>query len=132
MLKTRVTDLFGIQTPIIQGGMRWVARAELAAAVGNGGGIGFISSHMYADPEDLRKEIARTQQLTDKPFGVNLTVLPVYSSLNYDAYVRIIIEMGVRFVETSGSKGAALGCEGQRRSACGVRPGRACAGGVGA
>src|SRR5207247_375799 len=103
MLKTRVTDLFGIQTPIIQGGMRWVARAELAAAVGNGGGIGFISSHMYADPEDLRKEIARTQQLTDKPFGVNLTVLPVYSSLNYDAYVRIIIEMGVRFVETSGS-----------------------------
>lgn len=106
MLKTRITKLFGIDHPIVQGGMRWVARAELAAAVAEGGGIGFISSHMHADPEDLRREIQRVQSLTQKPFGVNLTVLPVYKGTDYDAYVRIIIEMGVRFVETSGSNPA--------------------------
>ena len=106
MLRTRITELFGIDHPIIQGGMRWVARAELAAAVAEGGGIGFISAHMHRDPEDLRREIQRVRSLTDKPFGVNLTILPVYQGTDYDAYVRIILEMGVRFVETSGSNPA--------------------------
>ena len=76
MLRTRITELFGIEHPIIQGGMRYVARAELAAAVAEGGGIGFLSAHTQPSGAALLAEIARARSLTNKPFGVNLTILP--------------------------------------------------------
>ena len=106
MLRTRFTDLLGIRYPIVQGGMRWVARAELAAAVGNAGGIGFISAHTQPTPADLAKEIARTRALTDKPFGVNLTLLAANTGFDYDGYVSAIVDAGVPVVETAGSSPA--------------------------
>lgn len=106
MFKTRITELFGIDYPIVQGGMRWVARAELAAAVGNAGGIGFISAHTHPTPDDLAREIEKVRALSDKPFGVNLTVLAANTGIDYDAYVRVIIGSGIRFVETAGSNPA--------------------------
>ncbi|MBB5465143.1 nitronate monooxygenase [Paraburkholderia sp. CI2] len=102
----RITELLGIQYPIIQGGMRWVARAELAAAVGNAGGLGFISAHTHASADALAREIDRVRSLTDKPFGVNLTVLGANVGLDYDAYVRTIVSQGVQVVETAGSNPA--------------------------
>ena len=105
-MKTRLTELLGIEYPIIQGGMRWVARAELAAAVGNAGGFGFLSAHTQPDADALRREIRRVRELSDKPFGVNLTVLPSNTGIDYDAYVRVIIEEGVTAVETAGSNPA--------------------------
>ncbi|MCP3725760.1 nitronate monooxygenase [Paraburkholderia sp. CNPSo 3272] len=102
----RITELLGIQYPIIQGGMRWVARAELAAAVGNAGGLGFISAHTHASADALAREIDKVRSLTDKPFGVNLTVLGANAGLDYDAYVRTIVSQGVQVVETAGSNPA--------------------------
>jgi nitronate monooxygenase len=102
----RITDLLGIRYPIIQGGMRWVARAELAAAVGNAGGLGFISAHTHASADALAREIDKVRALTDKPFGVNLTVLGANVGLDYDAYVRTIVAQGVEVVETAGSNPA--------------------------
>ncbi|MFT0170438.1 NAD(P)H-dependent flavin oxidoreductase [Paraburkholderia mimosarum] len=102
----RITELLGIQYPIIQGGMRWVARAELAAAVGNAGGLGFISAHTHASADALAREIDKVRSLTDKPFGVNLTVLGANVGLDYDAYVRTIVSQGVEVVETAGSNPA--------------------------
>ncbi|MGF6415484.1 NAD(P)H-dependent flavin oxidoreductase [Paraburkholderia sp. MM5482-R1] len=102
----RITELLGIQYPIIQGGMRWVARAELAAAVANAGGLGFISAHTHASADALGREIDRVRSLTDKPFGVNLTVLGANVGLDYDAYVRTIVSQGVQVVETAGSNPA--------------------------
>jgi nitronate monooxygenase len=102
----RITELLGIQYPIIQGGMRWVARAELAAAVGNAGGLGFISAHTHANADALAREIDKVRSLTDKPFGVNLTVLGANVGLDYDAYVRTIVSQGVQVVETAGSNPA--------------------------
>jgi len=102
----RITELLGIQYPIIQGGMRWVARAELAAAVGNAGGLGFISAHTHASADALAREIDKVRSLTDKPFGVNLTVLGANVGLDYDAYVRTIVSQGVQVVETAGSNPA--------------------------
>ncbi|MBB5499722.1 nitronate monooxygenase family protein [Paraburkholderia sp. MM5384-R2] len=102
----RITELLGIQYPIIQGGMRWVARAELAAAVANAGGLGFISAHTHASADALAREIDRVRSLTDKPFGVNLTVLGANVGLDYDAYVRTIVSQGVQVVETAGSNPA--------------------------
>jgi nitronate monooxygenase len=104
--KNRITDLLGIDYPIIQGGMRWVARAELAAAVGNAGGLGFISAHTHASADALAQEIDRVRALSDKPFGVNLTLLGSNAGLDYDGYVRTIIERGVTVVETAGSNPA--------------------------
>ncbi len=106
MLRTRVTELFDIQHPIIQGGMQWVARAELTAAVANAGALGFLSALTHATPEALAAEIRRTRELTDKPFGVNLTILPTLTPPPYAEYRRAIIESGVRVVETAGSKPA--------------------------
>ncbi|WP_439814482.1 NAD(P)H-dependent flavin oxidoreductase [Zavarzinia sp. CC-PAN008] len=102
MFKTRFTEVFGIEYPIVQGGMQWVGRAELAAAVANAGGLGLITALTQPTPEDLRKEIARARELTDKPFGVNLTILPAINPPPYDEYRRVIIESGIKIVETAG------------------------------
>jgi NADH:quinone reductase (non-electrogenic) len=105
-MQTRITRLLGIRYPILQGGMRFASRAELAAAVGNAGGIGFISAHTQPTAADLRNEIGRVRELSDKPFGVNLTVLAANKDIDYDAYVAAIIDSGVRVVETAGSNPA--------------------------
>jgi NAD(P)H-dependent flavin oxidoreductase YrpB (nitropropane dioxygenase family) len=101
-MKTRITELFGIEHPIIQGGMHYVGFAELAAAVSNAGGLGIITGLTQKTPEDLAQEIARCREMTDKPFGVNLTFLPSVSSPDYPGYVRAILEGGVKIVETAG------------------------------
>jgi nitronate monooxygenase len=101
-MKTRITELFGIQHPIIQGGMHFVGYAELAAAVSNGGGLGIITALTQPTPEDLAKEIARCHEMTDRPFGVNLTFLPAFTAPPYPEYIDAIISGGVRIVETAG------------------------------
>ena len=101
-LKTRITELFGIERPIIQGGMHYVGYAELAAAVSNAGGLGIITGLTQKTPEDLANEIAKCKDMTDKPFGVNLTFLPVLSQPDYPGYVKSIIEGGLKIVETAG------------------------------
>ena len=100
--KTRITELLGIEHPIVQGGMMWVGRAELASAVSNAGGLGILTALTQPTPDDLRREIDRCRQMTDKPFGVNLTILPSLSPPPYSEYRRAIIESGVRIVETAG------------------------------
>ena len=102
MLKTRFTEEFGIKYPIVQGGMQWVGRAELVSAVANAGALGFITALTQPTPEDLAKEIARCREMTDKPFGVNLTILPTVRPTPYDEYARAIIEGGVKIIETAG------------------------------
>ena len=101
-MKTRITELFRIQYPIIQGGMHYVGFAELAAAVSNAGGLGFITGLTQKTPQDLAQEIARCHNLTDKPFGVNLTFLPGFADPPYVEYIQAIIKGGVRIVETAG------------------------------
>lgn len=101
-MKTRITELFGIEHPIIQGGMHYVGFAELAAAVSNAGGLGVITGLTQKTPADLANEIARCKDMTDKPFGVNLTFLPTVTSPDYPGYVRAIINGGVKVVETAG------------------------------
>jgi len=103
MLKTRVTEMLGIQYPIIQGGMAWLGVAEMVAAVSNAGGLGTIGSVMFATAEELRNEIHKTRKLTDKPFGVNITMLPAMRILPTDGYVQVVVEEGIPVVETSGS-----------------------------
>lgn len=103
-IKTRITELLGIQYPIVQGGMMWVGRAELAAAVSNAGGLGILTALTQPTPEDLVKEIARCREMTDKPFGVNLTILPTVNPPPYAEYRQAIIESGIKIVETAGSK----------------------------
>jgi NAD(P)H-dependent flavin oxidoreductase YrpB (nitropropane dioxygenase family) len=101
-MKTRITQLFGIKHPIIQGGMHYVGFAELAAAVSNAGGLGIITGLTQRTPELLAKEIARCRDMTDKPFGVNLTFLPAMMQPPYPEYIAVIVESGVRIVETAG------------------------------
>jgi len=101
-MKTRITKLLGIEHPIIQGGMHYVGFAELAAAVSNAGGLGILTALTQQTPELLAKEIARCREMTDKPFGVNLTFLPAFSKPPYPEYIRAIIEGGVKVVETAG------------------------------
>jgi nitronate monooxygenase len=101
-VKTAITELFGIQHPIIQGGMHYVGFAELAAAVSNAGGLGIITGLTQKTPERLAKEIARCRDMTDKPFGVNLTFLPSFTAPPYPEYIAAIREGGVRIVETAG------------------------------
>ena len=103
-LKTRFTEMFGIEHPIVQGGMQWVGRAELVAAVANAGGLGFITALTQPTPEKLTEEIARCRSLTDKPFGVNLTILPSIKPPPYAEYRQAIIEAGIKIVETAGNK----------------------------
>ena len=102
-MKTRITELFGIEHPIIQGGMHYVGFAELAAAVSNAGALGIITGLTQPSAEDLAKEIARCNEMTDKPFGVNLTFLPILKSPDYAAYIQAIIDGGVKTVETAGN-----------------------------
>jgi NAD(P)H-dependent flavin oxidoreductase YrpB (nitropropane dioxygenase family) len=102
-MKTRITELFGIEHPIIQGGMHHVGLAELASAVSNAGGLGILTGLTQRTPELLSKEIARCREMTDKPFGVNLTFMPSVVPPDYAGYVRAIIEGGVKIVETAGN-----------------------------
>ena len=101
-MKTAITELFGIQHPIIQGGMHYVGFAELAAAVSNAGGLGIITGLTQRTPELLAREIARCRDMTDKPFGVNLTFLPSFTAPPYPEYIAAIKEGGVKAVETAG------------------------------
>ena len=101
-MKTRITELFGIEHPIVQGGMHNVGFAELASAVSNAGGLGMITALTQPTPEHLASEIARCQQMTDKPFGVNLTFLPSFNAPPYPEYIDVIIRSGVKAVETAG------------------------------
>jgi len=101
-MKTRITEMLGIEHPIIQGGMHYVGFAELAAAVSNAGAFGIITGLTQETPEDLAKEIARCRDMTDKPFGVNLTILPSFRDTPYDEYMAAIIEGGIKVVETAG------------------------------
>ena len=103
-IKTRFTEMFGVEHPIAQGGMQWVGTAELVSAVANAGALGFITALTQPTPEALAKEIARTREMTDKPFGVNLTILPAIKPPPYAEYRAAIIESGVKIVETAGYK----------------------------
>lgn len=101
-MKTRITELFGIEHPIIQGGMHYVGFAELAAAVSEAGGLGIITGLTQKTPEDLDKEIKKAKDMTDKPIGVNLTFLPAFTAPPYPEYIDAIIENGIKAVETAG------------------------------
>lgn len=101
-MKTKITELFNIEHPIIQGGMHFVGFAELAAAVSNAGGLGFITGLTQKTPGDLAGEIARCHNMTDRPFGVNLTFLPAFTDPPYAEYIKAIIDGGVKIVETAG------------------------------
>ncbi len=102
-MKTRVAEQLGIRYPILQGGMQWVGKAELASAVSNAGGLGIVTALTQPTPEDLAREIARTRALTDRPFGVNLTILPTINPPPYADYLQAIIDGGVKIVETAGN-----------------------------
>src|SRR6266404_2653012 len=102
-MRTRVTELLGIRYPIVQGGMQWVGRAELASAVSSAGGLGILTALTQPTPEALRFEIDRCRSMTKKPFAVNMTVFPTVNSPNYRAYAQAIIDGGVRIVETAGT-----------------------------
>jgi NAD(P)H-dependent flavin oxidoreductase YrpB (nitropropane dioxygenase family) len=104
MIKTRFTEIFGVEHPIMQGGMQWVGRAELASAVSNAGGLGVLTALTQQTPDALRAEIDRCRTMTSKPFGVNLTFLPSVNPPPYAEYRKAIIEGGVRIVETAGYK----------------------------
>lgn len=104
MIRTRFTELFGVEHPIAQGGMQWVGTAELVSAVANAGALGFLTALTQPTPEALVKEIARTREMTDKPFGVNLTILPAITPPPYEEYRAAIIESGIKAVETAGYK----------------------------
>ena len=101
-MKTRITELFGIEHPIVQGGMHFVGLAELAAAVSNAGGLGIITALTLPTPDKLAEEIARCREMTDKPFGVNLTFLPGFATPPYPEYIDAIVKGGVKIVETAG------------------------------
>ncbi|HET8880804.1 MAG TPA: nitronate monooxygenase family protein [Solimonas sp.] len=103
-IRTRFTELLGIEHPIVQGGMMWVGRAELAAAVSNAGGLGILTALTQPTPDALRAEIERCRSMTDKPFGVNLTILPSVNPPPYAEYRKAIIDSGIKIVETAGYK----------------------------
>jgi nitronate monooxygenase len=103
-IKTRFTELVGIEHPIVQGGMMWVGRAELAAAVSNAGGLGILTALTQPTPDALRAEIERCRSMTDKPFAVNLTILPSVNPPPYAEYRKAIIDSGIKIVETAGHK----------------------------
>lgn len=102
MFKTRITEMFGIETPIVMGGMTGVGYGELVAAVANAGALGFITAHMFQSGQALFDEIEKTRSLTDRPFGVNLTLLPSINPIPYDDYREAIIASGTKIVETAG------------------------------
>ncbi len=102
MFKTRITELLGIEYPIIQGGLMRVARAELVAAVSNAGGLGIMCAFTFTSPEELAAEIRKTRQLTDKPFGVNITLLPTLRPVDIEGYLEVVAKEGIKVVETAG------------------------------
>ncbi len=102
MIKTKLTEMFGVETPIVMGGMTGVGYGELVAAVANAGALGFIVAHLFPTAEELQAEIEKTRKLTDKPFGVNLTLLPSLNPIPYDDYRKAIIDSGIKIVETAG------------------------------
>jgi NAD(P)H-dependent flavin oxidoreductase YrpB (nitropropane dioxygenase family) len=102
MLKTRITEMFGIERPIVQGGLMWIARSELAAGVANAGGIGFMTALTFQEPDDLRAEIRKCREMTDKPFGINFSFLPTLRQPDYPTYINVCIEEGIKFIETAG------------------------------
>ena len=102
MLQTRITELFGIKHPVIQGGMQWVGFAGLVSAVSNAGALGILTALSQPTPEDLAKEIEKTRGMTDQPFGVNLTILPTINPPPYEEYAQAIVGSGVKIVETAG------------------------------
>jgi NADH:quinone reductase (non-electrogenic) len=102
-MRTQITELLGIEYPIIQGGMQWVGYAELASAVSNAGGLGILTALTQPTPDDLRREIERCRAMTDKPFGVNLTILPAIKTPPYAEYLNAIIDSGIKIVETAGN-----------------------------
>ena len=102
MLKTRITKLFGIKYPIIQGAMMWLSRAEMVAAVANAGGLGIMASLTFPTARELREEIRKAKSLTDKPFAVNITLLPTIKPRNLEEYIEAAIEEGVTIIETAG------------------------------
>ena len=102
MIKTKITEMFNIEHPVIQGGMHYVGFAEMASAVANAGGLGIITGLTQKTPDDLAKEIAKCHEMTDKPFGVNLTFLPGFQEPDYPGYIQAIVEGGVKIVETAG------------------------------
>ncbi|NEC14538.1 nitronate monooxygenase [Streptomyces sp. SID8014] len=102
-MRTGFTELLAIEHPVVQGGMMWVGRAELAAAVSEAGGLGILTALTQPSPGELAREIGRTRDLTDKPFGVNLTILPTITPPPYDEYLRAIVDSGVTIVETAGA-----------------------------
>src|SRR5262245_10501026 len=101
-MKTKITELFGIEHPIIQGGMHYVGYADLAAAVSEAGGLGIITGLTQRTPEALANEIRRCRDMTAKPFGVNLSFLPAVTPPDYPGYIRAIVDGGVKIVETAG------------------------------
>ena len=96
MIKTRLTEMFGIQSPIVMGGMTGVGYADLVASVANAGALGFLTAHMFQSGEELQKEIQRVRDQTDQPFGVNMTILPSINPIPYDEYRQAICESGVK------------------------------------
>lgn len=107
MLKTRITEMLGIEYPLIQGGMQWISRAELAAAVSNAGGLGIITSATFKDGDELRKEVLKAKELTGKPFGVNISLFPSVRPLPNDEFVAVVAEERLAAVETSGVRSPA-------------------------
>ncbi len=102
MFKTRITELFGIKYPIIQGGMLWISRAELVSAVSSAGALGILTAFTFPTPAELAAEIKKTRGLTDKPFGVNITLLPTLRPVDIDGYLGAVIDSGIKIVETAG------------------------------
>jgi len=102
MFKTRITEMLGIDYPIIQGPMQWLSRAELVSAVSNAGGLGIISALTFPTVKELQQEIKKTKGMTDKPFAVNISLLPTMQAVNYEDYISVAIEEGVKVIETSG------------------------------
>ena len=107
MIKTRFTEMFAIEHPIAQGGMQWVGTAELVSAVANAGALGFLTALTQPSPRALADEIARCCMMTDKPFGVNLTVFPTINAPDYNGYAQVIIDSGIKVVETAGTPAVA-------------------------
>merc|ERR1711977_413820 len=100
---TKLTRALGIKIPVVQGGMQWVGYAELASAVSNAGGLGILTALTQPTPEDLRKEIRKCKTMTNKPFGVNITLLPSMNTPDYGAYAQVAIDEGIKVVETAGN-----------------------------
>lgn len=102
-MKTRITEMLGIEHPIVQGGMQWVGRAELTSAVSNAGALGILTALTQPSPDALAREIERCRGMTDRPFAVNLTILPTIKPVPYEDYLQVVIDSGIKIVETAGS-----------------------------